>query len=79
MIGIADGDTLTVLVDRKPVKLRLDNVDAPQKSQPYGQRSLHSLSALCWGNEAQYETQDTDRYGRTVAVVTCSGVEVSRA
>lgn len=79
VIGIGDGDTLTILQDNRPVKLRLANVDAPEKSQPYGQRAKQSLSDLCWNKDAQYETQDTDRYGRTVAVVTCGGVEVNRA
>lgn len=79
VIGIADGDTLTILQDNRPVKLRLANVDAPEKSQPFGQRARQSLSDLCWNRDAQYETQDTDRYGRTVAVVTCGGVEVNRA
>lgn len=79
VIGIADGDTLTILEGSRPLKLRLANVDAPEKSQPYGQRSKQSLSDLCWNKDAQYETQDTDRYGRTVAVVTCGGVEVNRA
>lgn len=78
VIGIADGDTLTVLQDRKPVILRLANVDAPEKSQPYGQRSRQSLSDLCWGKDVVYATQDIDRYGRTVAVVTCGGVEANR-
>lgn len=79
VIGIADGDTLTILQDNRPVKIRLANVDAPEKSQPYGQRSRQSLSALCWDRDAQYETQDIDRYKRVVAVVTCGGVEVNRA
>lgn len=79
VIGVADGDTLTVLVDSRPVKLRLANVDAPEKRQPFGQRARQSLSDLCWNKDAQYEKQDTDRYGRTVAVVTCGGVKVNRA
>jgi micrococcal nuclease len=79
VIGIADGDTLTLLVDRKPVKIRLANIDAPEKAQSWGSRSKQSLSDLCWGKDATYETQDVDRYGRTVAVVKCGGVEVNRA
>jgi micrococcal nuclease len=78
VIRIADGDTLTLLVDRKPVKIRLANIDAPEKAQAFGQRSKQSLSDLCWRKDATYETQDIDRYGRTVAVVTCGGVEVNR-
>lgn len=79
VIGIADGDTMTVLVDRKPVKLRLANIDAPEKAQAFGQKSKQSLSDLCWGKDAQYDAQTLDRYGRTVAVVRCAGVEVNRA
>lgn len=79
VIGIADGDTLTLLVDGHPLKVRLANVDAPEKSQAYGQRSKQSLSELCWGKDATYDTQTKDRYGRTVAVVRCNGIEVNRA
>lgn len=42
----------------------LANVDAPEKSQPYGQRVRQSLSAICWNKSAEYEEQDTDRYSR---------------
>lgn len=48
VIGVANGDTLTVLVDRTPVKLLLANIDAPEKAQPYGQRARQSFLALCW-------------------------------
>jgi micrococcal nuclease len=79
VIGIADGDTLTLLVNRKPLKVRLANVDAPEKKQAFGERSKQSLSDLCFGRDATYAVQDIDRYGRTVAVVTCAGVQVNRA
>jgi micrococcal nuclease len=79
VIGIADGDTLTLLVDAKPLKIRLANIDAPEKVQSFGERSKQSLSDLCFGKDASYKEQDIDRYGRTVAVVTCGGVEVNRA
>lgn len=78
VVGIADGDTMTLLVDQKPVKIRLANIDAPEKKQAFGQVSKQSLSDLCWGKDATFETQTIDRYGRTVAVVTCGGVEANR-
>lgn len=78
VIGIADGDTMTLLVDQKPVKIRLANIDAPEKKQPFGQRSKESLSKLCWGKNAEYVTQAIDKYKRTVAVVTCDGVEANQ-
>lgn len=78
VIGIADGDTMTLLVDRKPLKIRLSDIDAPEKKQAFGQRSKESLSDLCWGKDAAYRTQTVDRYGRTVARVTCGGVDANR-
>jgi micrococcal nuclease len=72
VIGIADGDTLTLLVDNKPLKIRLGNIDAPEKKQAFGERSKQSLSDLCWGEDAVYKTQNIDRYGRTVAVGSCA-------
>ncbi len=79
VVGIADGDTLTVLHDQKPLKIRLANIDAPEKKQAFGQRSRQSLSDMCYRKDATYNVQNIDRYGRTVAVVTCAGVEVNRA
>ena len=79
VIGIADGDTLTVLENNKPLKIRLAGIDAPEKKQAWGERSRQSLADLCFGKDAQYTTQTIDRYGRTVAVVTCDGVEANRA
>ena len=79
VIGIAEGDTLTLLVDEKPLKIRLANVDAPEKNQAFGERAKQSLSDLCRGKNAIYKKQDVDRYGLIVAVVTCDGVEANRA
>jgi micrococcal nuclease len=79
VIGVSDGDTLTVLEDRKPVKIRLANIDAPEKAQPFGQRSKQSLSDMCFGKDATYQVQTKDRYGRTVARVTCDGVDANVA
>jgi micrococcal nuclease len=79
VISIADGDTMTVLVNRSPVKIRLANIDAPEKNQPFGQRSKQSLSKLCWGKNAEFVTQSIDRYRRSVAIVFCDGTMVNKA
>jgi micrococcal nuclease len=78
VIRIADGDTLTVLEGHRQVKIRLANIDAPEKRQAYGNRSRQNLAALCFRKDATYEIQDKDHYGRVVAVVTCNGVNVNR-
>src|SRR5688500_11622806 len=63
VIGIADGDTLTVLTASKQQhKIRLAEIDAPEKSQPFGSKSKQSLSDLCFGKEAQIIPRAIDRY-----------------
>lgn len=78
VISIADGDTLTILVNgHNQIKVRLAEIDAPEKSQPFGHRSKQSLSDLCFNKDAVLQTTDTDRYGRTVAKVYCSGMDAN--
>jgi endonuclease YncB( thermonuclease family) len=77
VVGISDGDTLTVRCGRfgsyEEVKVRIAAIDAPERAQPYGQRSRHALSRLCYFEQAVIIERDTDRYGRTVADVNCDG------
>lgn len=79
VIGISDGDTLTVLMDQKPVKVRLSDIDAPEKRQGYGERAKQVLSDLCFEKDATLDIRTTDRYGRIVARVTCAGIDVNHA
>jgi len=77
-VGIADGDTLTVLTASKQQhKIRLAEIDAPEKSQPFGTTSKQSLSDLCFGKEAEVRPHAIDRYKRTVARVTCAGIDAN--
>lgn len=39
VVSVHDGDTLTVLVGKQQIKVRLAEIDAPELGQPYGQRS----------------------------------------
>lgn len=73
VVGISDGDTITVLVAQQQVKVRLADIDAPESKQAFGTRSKQALSDLCFGKDARLETQGKDRYGRTIATVYCSG------
>ncbi|WP_235001438.1 thermonuclease family protein [Nitrosovibrio sp. Nv4] len=78
MIGISDGDTLTVLNESKQqIKIRLAEIDAPEKRQPFGARSKQSLSDLCFGKKAQVIPQAKDRYKRIVARIKCDGTDAN--
>ena len=75
IVAVTDGDTLVILVNgHDQIKVRLAEIDAPEKSQPFGQRSKQSLADLCFDKDAVLQKTATDRYGRTVAKVTCAGV-----
>jgi endonuclease YncB( thermonuclease family) len=73
VVAIHDGDTLTVLVDRKQVKVRIADIDAPEAKQAFGTRPRQALATLCHPKPAQVIDKDLDRYGRTIGVVSCAG------
>lgn len=77
VIGISDGDTMTVLLENEPAKIRIAEIDAPEKAQPFGSKSKQALSALCFGKLAEVVPRTKDRYGRTVARVKCDGHDAS--
>lgn len=78
VVAISDGDTLTALCnDHQQVKIRLAEIDAPEKAQPFGDRSKQSLAAMCFQKQAEIRPQTKDRYGRTVARVICDGADAN--
>jgi micrococcal nuclease len=49
VVKIADGDTLVLLVDEKQLKIRLSDIDTPERKQPFGTRAKQALSDLAFG------------------------------
>ena len=45
VVSVLDGDTVDVLVDRKPVRVRLAEIDAPERAQAFGTKSRQALAA----------------------------------
>lgn len=74
-MSVHDGDTLTVLVEKQQIKVRLAEIDAPELQQPFGNRSKQSLAELCFQVTAKVEQIARDRYGRSVGKVECAGVD----
>ena len=70
VMRIIDGDTLELrAADDKTVSIRLAQIDAPEKAQPYGDMATKALSALTLGKPVRVEVVDLDRYGRSVGEV----------
>lgn len=77
IVGVTDGDTLVlVATNRDQYKIRLSGIDAPEKRQPFGERSKTNLSALAFGQEATADCPKKDRYGRHVCTVFVRGTDV---
>ena len=69
VVRILDGDTVDVLVDRTPQRVRLTGIDAPEKAQPFGTKAKQALADLAGGQEVQVDWHKKDRYGRTVGKI----------
>ena len=78
VVGVADGDTITVLdANKVQHKIRLAGIDAPEKKQTFGQRSKESLSELAFDKTVTVETDKRDKYGRQVGKLLVNGQDVN--
>ena len=69
VVGVTDGDTITVLVDARQVKVRLTEIDAPEKRQAWGTKARQALSDLVFGKTVTIVDSGKDRYQRTLGRV----------
>jgi endonuclease YncB( thermonuclease family) len=70
VVEVTDGDTVDVDRGDDVVTVRLYGIDAPEGEQPYGAEATRLASRLAHGKRVTVEARDTDRYGRTVGIVT---------
>lgn len=77
VIGVTDGDTITVLDSSKQQhKIRLAGIDAPEKQQPFGERSKQNLVELTFGKDVSVNWRKKHR-DRLIGKVTVNGADVS--
>lgn len=81
VIGIKDGDTFEVLYDSIPERVRLAEIDCPEKSQPFGKNARQYASDLCFGKLVTVTSSGKrDRYGRVVGTInTADGINVNES
>lgn len=78
VVGVADGDTVTLLAPgNTQTRIRLFQIDAPEKSQSFGQKSKASLSDLAFGQTVDVIVETKDRYGRTVGTLMRDGIDIN--
>lgn len=70
VVAVPDGDTVTVRTsDGRRHRVRLDGIDAPERTQPYSQISRRNLVALIGDGPVTVESSKVDRHGRAVGIV----------
>ncbi len=81
IVAVTDGDTLKARCglpeSYEQVTIRLAEIDAPEKAQEFGRASKEELAKHCVGMSATVRPEKLDRYGRTVARVTCGREDAS--
>jgi endonuclease YncB( thermonuclease family) len=69
VVSVLDGDTIEVLHNTYPERIRLSGIDCPEKRQAYGNNAKHAASALVFGKDIILDTHGQDKYRRTLADV----------
>ena len=69
VVAVADGDTITVLLEETPIKVRFHGIDTPEKKQDYGTAAKNFTADRCFDQIVTVVVTDTDRYGRKVGLV----------
>ncbi len=78
VVAVLDGDTVKVLDDAKGLhKIRLLGIDAPEKAQPFGQRSKQHLSNQVFGKRVEVLVTGTDHYGRQLGKILIGNVDAN--
>lgn len=77
IVVVLDGDTVMVQRKNKLVKIRLAEIDAPEKAQPFGETSRRSLSDMVLGKQVKISSQAVDQYGRMVAHLGLDGLDIN--
>lgn len=78
VVGVHDGDTITVLVAKDQYKIRLDGIDAPELSQAFGRVAKTFVSDRVFGKKVEVRISNKDRYGRYIGEVFIAGRSVNR-
>lgn len=77
VVGVSDGDTITVLQNNQQYKIRFYGIDCPESGQAFGQKAKQFTSSLAFGKTAEVTVYDVDKYQRSVGVVRVDGINVN--
>jgi endonuclease YncB( thermonuclease family) len=76
---VFDGDTVELQSATGRLKLRLTDIDAPERNQEYGQKSRRALIKLCKGDNVSISVAfiGKDKYDRNLGRLQCNQTDAS--
>jgi len=77
VVGVTDGDTITVRTTTDTIKVRLTGIDTPERGQPFGTKAKQALSGQVFGKDVTVNSSGEDRYGRTLGEIIVGGESVN--
>ncbi len=75
---VADGDTFTMLVHGHRYRVRLQEIDAPEHGQPWGDEARRALADKVDGKYVRVDVSGTDEYGRALGIVWLGNHDINR-
>jgi len=76
---VSDGDTVWVRRDggeHRPVKVRLNGLDAPERCQAWGEEASAALASRVLGRPVTVQASATDVYDRRIVTLVVQGEDV---
>ena len=73
VIGVLDGDTIEVLKDKAPVRIRLYGIDCPEHDQDFGTRARRFTSDKVFKKTVEVVPVEKDQDNRQVAKIYLDG------
>jgi len=78
VISVIDGDTIKILTDKsKELEIKLAEIEAPERDQPYGRTSKQNLSQLIYNRVVTVKYSSRDRYARIVGYVVLNNTDIN--
>ncbi|WP_313958821.1 thermonuclease family protein [Aliarcobacter butzleri] len=78
VVKVSDGDTITILTNEKvQYKIRLNDIDAPEKKQAFGNKSKDNLAKYVSGKTVTVKYDKTDKYKRILGTVYYNGLNIN--
>lgn len=76
VVKVIDGDTVDILTNKK-IRVRLLDIDAPERHQAYGNASKKYLASLIAGKTVYVKENKKDIYQRTLGVIYLKQVNIN--